>query len=127
MRKILVDNENVLAELDNGILIGIWKASFVDLLVAEKIVNERVRTLEGKKHPTLIKIKSLKTITKEARDFLGSPKGYEGVVAFAIQVDSPVKNMIASMFLFLNPPLVPTKIFKDEDKAKEWLKQYVTQ
>jgi hypothetical protein len=125
MKEVLLDTENVIGELEDGILKFTWITSFIDLDIAEKSVSKRVNAMDGKSYPLLIKMKSINNITKEARDFLASPRGCEGVIVAAIQVSSPLENMIASMFLYLNPPLVPTKIFKDETKAKEWLSHYL--
>jgi hypothetical protein len=124
MKKNLSDTPNVLIELENGILIATLKNSFVDIEIVKEMLHERINVSQGKKYPLLVKMKSLSKITGDARAFLGSSKGYEGVTIFAIQVESSVGKMIASMFLFLNPPLVPTKIFTDEAKAKEWLLQF---
>jgi hypothetical protein len=79
----------------------------------------------GQKYAVLIKMKSIKGSTKEARDFLASQIGCDGLIAGAILVDSIVENMLATFFIYLNKPRIPTKIFKDESKAKEWLELYV--
>lgn len=124
-KKTLLDNEHAGIELENGIIIVTWKNSYINLTIAEQVVKDRLNVTNNQKYPVFIKIKSIKDSTKEARDFLASEKGCEGITASAIFVESIVENMIASFFVFLNKPRVPTKIFKDEAKAKEWLKQYV--
>ena len=126
-RIALLDNEFIKIELENEILVGEWKDSFIDLAVAEKAVNSRLHVLKEKKYPFLVQIKSIKNSTKEARDFLASEKGCEGLIAGAILVDSVFENMIASLFIFLNRPLIPTRVFNDETKAREWLKQFVAE
>ncbi len=124
-RIVLLDNEYGRFELENGILIGIWKKSFIDLNSAKKIVNYRLMAAAGQKYPLLTKIKSIRESTKEARVFLASEKACEGIIAGAICVDSPLENMVATVFIYMSKPVVPTKIFKDEAKAKEWLAQFV--
>jgi hypothetical protein len=122
---ILSENEHTKIELENGILIATWKSSFVDLDIAKEAVINRLLVTNGQKYPVLIKIKSVRSSTKEARDFLASEKGCAAVIAGAVYVDSILENMIATFFIFLNKPSVPLKIFKDETKAKEWLQQFV--
>lgn len=122
-KTILVDNEYGTIELEDGILIANWKISFIDIDTAQKAVKLRLKALGGANYPYLSKISSIKGTTKEARDFLASKKASEGVIVVAILVNSILENMIASLFLYLNKPIVPTKIFKDEAKAKEWLKK----
>lgn len=122
---ILLDNEYFKLELSDSIIFGTWKNSFIDIDIAKKTVSGRLKVTEGKSYPVLIKIKSIRDSTKEARDFLASEKGCEGITAGAILVDSVLANMIAYLFIYLNKPQIPTKVFKDETKAKEWLGQFV--
>lgn len=122
---VLSDNEYGCIELENGIIIATWKVSYIDLDIAKKAVENRLKVFNNKKYPGIVKIGFLKDTTKDARDFLASEKGCEGFVAGAIVVNTILENIIASLYLYLNRPVVPTKIFKDEAKAKEWLKQYL--
>jgi hypothetical protein len=80
---------------------------------------------QNKKIPTLIKIKAIRESTKDARDFLASKEGCVGLSAGAICVDSILENVIATLFIYLNKPIIPTKVFTDEEKAKEWLANYL--
>src|SRR6185503_6642728 len=43
--------------------------------------------------------------------------------ALAFIVHSPLSKMIANLFFALYPPTYPVKMFEDEKKAREWLKQ----
>lgn len=123
-RKLLFENEYSRFELENDIIIATWKSSFVDLKIAQQVVQERLAAISTT-YPVLVKINGIKDSTKEARDFLASEKGGEGFSAVALYVHSTLETIIANLFIFLNKPKVPTKIFKDETKAKEWLKQYI--
>ncbi len=122
---LLLDNEFNTIELSNGIIIATWKSPFINLTIAQKSVSSRLAITGEQKYPVLIRIGSTKNSTKEARDFLASEKGCQGLVAAAIYVDSILTNMLATFFIFLNKPKIPTKIFKDESKAMEWLEQFV--
>jgi hypothetical protein len=64
------------------------------------------------------------TIDNEAREFLKKEfaKMYK---AMAIVTTSPLGKMIATLTTVMAPPSVPTKIFSDPDKARQWLKQYL--
>lgn len=126
-KTLLLDNEFGKYELENGIMIGTWKKSFIDLNTARKTVNARLMAADGRKYPVLAKIKSIRESTKEARVFLASEKACDGLIAGAICVDSALENMVATIFIYMSKPMVPTKIFKDEAKAKEWLQQFVTE
>lgn len=126
MKRKDFENEHAKFVIEEGILIGSFKCKLVDLDLAEKITADRVELQNGISYPILSNIKFVKNSTKEARDFLASEKGCEGVIAAAILIDSPIGNMIGNFFIFISKPLRPTKIFTKEAEAKKWLTQYVT-
>jgi hypothetical protein len=121
---VVVDTKNIKVELVDKILIATWKCSFVDIHIAKEVVSSRINVMQGERYPALVKITSVKDSTKEARDFLASQKGCEGVIAMAIYVESILEIMVANLFIYLNKPIIPTKVFKDELKARAWLFQY---
>jgi len=120
-----LENEHAKFIIKEGILNGTFKCKLVDLYLAEKITADRVELQNGISYPILSNIKFVKNSTKEARDFLASEKGCEGVIAAAILIDSPMGNMIGNFFIFISKPLRPTKIFTNEAEAKKWLSQYI--
>ena len=122
---LLLDNEYGKYELENGIMIVSWKKSFIDLATAKNTVNSRIAAAAGQKYTFLLKIKSIRDSTKEARVFLASEKACAGMIAGAIFVDSALEHMLANFFIYMSNPVIPTRIFKDEAKAKEWLMQFV--
>ena len=47
------------------------------------------------------------------------------IVALAIFADSPASRVIGNIFLTVNKPIFPTRIFTDEGDALDWLEDYV--
>lgn len=125
MKKTLLEKENAIIELYENIILATWKDEIIDIIIAKTAVENRLEATGGKKYPMLINMKSVKTISKEARDFLASEPGCEGVIAAAIIIDSAINSMIANFFLYVTKPPIPTKIFGDEEDAMQWLRQYV--
>ena len=41
----------------------------------------------------------------------------------ALLVRSPVSRVIGNIYMGLNKPIVPTRMFTDEEKAMEWLRE----
>jgi len=62
--------------------------------------------------------------TQEARDFAGeeTPKF---IKALALITNSQLSKMISNLFFALKRPPYPTKMFRNEKEAKDWLKQYL--
>lgn len=89
-------------ELENEILIATWKNTFINLTIAKNAVIRRLEVTSGQKYPVLLKIKSIKNTTKEARDFLASEKGCEEIIAAAILINSFLGSMIANFWMKIN-------------------------
>jgi hypothetical protein len=125
MKTVLFENKEIIFELEDGIIIGTFKLEYVDLSIAQVITNYRLELQKGKSYLLLSNIKSIKSSTKPARDFMASKEGCEGVIAAAMLIDSPLGSMIGNFFISISRPLVATKIFTEEAAAKKWLTQYV--
>ncbi len=96
----------------------------MDLEIAKHCVATRIAFSEGKSHLCLIDMRELKSTTKEAREYMGV-EGAKLITAGALLIGSPLTRMLGNIFLTINKPNVPTKLFTDETEAKEWLKQYI--
>jgi hypothetical protein len=77
----------------------------------------------GKRVPVLADIRKVKSMTREARKHYG--RVTDMVSAIALLVASPATQVIATFFLGLNRPDVPTRMFTDEDAALTWLRLHV--
>lgn len=127
MEKLLVGSHEVVFDfiIEEGYVIGTFQSNFIDLSIAQKITEYRLKIQKGKEYPLLSNIKTVKNSTKPARDFMASKEGCEGVVAAAILIDSPIGSMIINFFIRVSKPLRPTKIFTNEPEAKKWLAQFI--
>ncbi|MES2590783.1 MAG: hypothetical protein V4608_02775 [Bacteroidota bacterium] len=126
-RITLLDNESVTIDLDDGILIAKWKATHINLATAQLAIKYRLECTDNKAYPVIINIKVVSSITKDARSFLASEQGSEGIIAGAILIDSPIGSILGNFFIAINKPLRPSKIFTDELKARKWLIKYVSE
>jgi len=74
----------------------------------------------GMKRPLLVDLRGMKSITREARQFL-SGESSKHFTAVATIVDSPITKMIGNFAMRINPLGITVRIFSDESKALEWL------
>lgn len=125
MKDVLLNNNEVTIALEDGIVTAKWKSLSVNLSVAQRAVRYRLESTKNASCLLITDIKLIKNITKEARDFLASKEGCEGISALAILINSPIGSMIGNFWMRINKPLVPTRIFTNEEEAKKWLKQYI--
>lgn len=95
----------------------------ITLDVAKHCVGERLRFSAGKSYVCLIDMKGLSGITREAREYLAK-EGTELIRAGAFIIRSPLTEMMGNLFLSINKPQVPTRLFTGEEEALVWLKSH---
>jgi hypothetical protein len=76
------------------------------------------------KHLLLVDAKANVYISKEARAYSAELKP-NSPIAMAIIVTSTANRLIGNFYINFNKPKVPTKLFSTEEKALEWLKDYL--
>ena len=111
----------LLLSWDGPILIAYYQMKSVDSGMAESVVNQRLTFTNGVPCLVLVKNHALTSMTKGARDFFSSEVGTQGIMAAAIITDTVYKQSLTNFFLSVTRPNIPTRMFKDEQKAKEWL------
>ena len=76
---------------------------------------------ESKPHCTVIDISGVKTITKEARNFLQKNSSEWGkTIAVGLVTNGFAARVMGNFFLTANKPNYPIKIFSDTLEATQW-------
>ena len=60
-------------------------------------------------------------ITKQGREVSSIPENYANVIANAVVVKWLAQRLIANVFMEVNKPPYPMRVFTDEKKAVNWL------
>ena len=111
--------------LDGGIMYCRFAADLhVSLDVARSVVERRIFFSQGKHYPLLIDMRGIKSSTGAARKYLAT-MGATLVTAGALITASGINKTIGNLFLKVDQPPVPTRLFTNEEKAKIWLRQYL--
>lgn len=120
-----LDTKYVYFEIKDSILFATYKKGIeVNLAMAKEIVSARLKFMNGKQLPVIVFDAGVISMSKEARDFFGSPAGNEGLLAGAIIQNTPVTAAINNFFLFVSKPNIPAKIFTNADAALKWLSKF---
>lgn len=109
---------------DDGIIITIGKAESQDTEAARENMAYTKRVTAGKPRPLLVDITKVKSMSKGAREEYVKQQEETVITAVALLTNSSIGSMIANIFIGLNKPYVPVKMFTDPLKAKDWLMQY---
>ncbi len=98
----------------------------IDLNAAEQIVKDRISLQGGKPFPVLCDLRSIKYVTKPARDYMAADGTVLiSAVAFVVEPTLP-SDVVINMFLRSNKPAVTNQIFTNEKDALSFLKGFVS-
>ena len=105
----------------------VWGEVCADLKTEEQArenvdAQERIRdSLNKAKTRVLVDMTRVTEISKEARDYFANERTASIQRATALLTDSPVSRVIGNFFMGLNKPISPTRLFRDPQKAIQWL------
>lgn len=118
------ENKYVKLWIEDGIMIGVYQPGAVlDLQAAKEIVEGRLAFANGKVYPVLIDFSNLKSVNKEARDYMNSPDGgLRGLNCGAFVGGNVLATLFINMYLRVSKPTLPSKFFTDRQQAIDWLR-----
>ncbi len=78
--------------------------------------------LPNTKYQIMMEAEDLFTVTKEAREVGASPEYAADLDAVALVTTSFPLKLLGNLYIRINKPIVPTKLFYDQQSAINWLK-----
>lgn len=93
-------------------------------ITLEKLKQDHQQGLEltgGQKCLALVDTRNSFSITPEARAYMKEDIVDPTRIATAVVSNNTVSRLIVNLFMKLNPPATPFKMFGDEKEATEWL------
>ncbi|MFM9838606.1 MAG: hypothetical protein ACKVOQ_10105 [Cyclobacteriaceae bacterium] len=95
----------------------------IDIEIAKELVKNRIEFSDGVPAYALIDFSNVKSVTKEARDYMNDPEGgLKGVLGGAFLSNNVVATLFINLYLKINKPIVPAKFFTNKKDALEWLR-----
>jgi hypothetical protein len=92
---------------------------------AQQIIAYMAATYGPLRHPALVDISGLRSISREAREYFAGPETARVESAVALIVKSPLSRAVGNFFLGINRALMPTKLFATDDPAIAWLEGFI--
>lgn len=77
----------------------------------------------GRASPLLVDMRETGQLDRAAR--LEFARRYDTVSAVALVVGTPLSRMIGNLFMSMNKPLTPTRLFDKEASAVGWLMRFI--
>jgi hypothetical protein len=127
-RERYIKNDFMEMWIEDGIIHGVYLPNtIVTLEVAKKCVEDRLKIANGKNYPSLVNLKNVAGEEKAARDYYSSGEGIKYLIAGAFIVDSYLPALLANIYLKINKPTVPARLFNYEESALRWLEPFKNQ
>jgi hypothetical protein len=92
--------------------------------IARTIVENRIFYSKGQSYPVLVDMRGIKSTTREARSYMATV-GATLVTAGALITGSYLNRALGNLFLTIDKPPIPTRLFNSEASARKWLEQFV--
>lgn len=125
MTKIQTRKEH-LHLLDSGILhCEALENAYLEYEDGLEVIAAVSTIAKDKPLPVLVDIRNAKGASHSCRKLFQSKELAKYQSAAAIMVDSPISHLIGNFFIGLNKTPFPTQLFTNQDKALNWLKNYL--
>lgn len=122
MRESYLENDYAEIWIEDGIVFNIYKPNLVLTLdVAKLLVEDRLKVSNGVSRPLFADISELVSVDRNARRYL-SREGGKLVDAGAFLVTSPISKFAGNIFMKIDKPSVPMRLFTSKERAIDWLK-----
>lgn len=121
----MFENEYSKMWINNGILY----VKYAPLLVitgkiAQEGVIDRLKFCKGKTYPLLGDIRYIKDVSKEARAYLATGDSAKGLSAGGLIIKTQIEKFLGNLWMKIDKPIKPIKLFTDEASALQWLQHY---
>ena len=97
----------------------------VTLQDAQETMAGYLKLYKGKRRPLFIDTKTMKSMSRETRQYYAGAEAAKVASAAAILVGTPVSRVLGNFYIGLSNPHLPSRLFSSEDEALEWLKGYI--
>ncbi len=125
MRERYIENNFYEIWCEDGIVFTVYKKDTVlSLEVSKQSVLDRLKVSDNRPMPFCCDIRNVVTTDTKARKYMASREAVEYITAGAFLIDNEIMRLAGNIFIKIDKPLVPAKLFTDRDKAITWLQQF---
>jgi hypothetical protein len=110
---------------DGLLLVRIRDGAYQALTDAKENLSAAVAETLGTRRPLLIDIRTAQPLDADARHHYSGQMLVEHFSALALLIDGrPLGRMMGNVYLRVARPGIPTQLFADEERARQWLSGY---
>ena len=124
MSTIIKETSNSILEYKNNIMVVRLK-EYADINLETMIEqHEAQKSLVGKdKYAVLVDGSKNSNPTPEAKKYMANHNPPNRMATAIVSNNNTATVIVGNFYIKMNKPVIPTKLFKSEDKAMQWLKQ----
>ena len=123
MRKQEFRYATLISDDDSEILYATYTPSLeITIEVAHELVENRITFCNNRPHFILIDFTNVRSVTKEARDYMNSTEGgLKRILGGAFLSNNVVATLFINLYLKISNPVIPAKFFTSKAEAVKWL------
>lgn len=121
MQQVITRTSEIILEKDGILRTKIFEGSVIGLKDVQEYYSFTEKLTGGEKALVLLDGRSAFTITDEARAY-AAEQANRTRAATALIVNSPAIKIIYNLYIQIDKPQTPTRMFTDEASAIAWLK-----
>jgi hypothetical protein len=121
---MVVDGTYAKMWISKGILYFVYKEIYeINRSMAKQIVSQRLQLQNENSYPIFCDLRAVTLAQKQARDYLAIEGAYM-TTALALLVKDEHAEVITQMYIKINNPAYPTRVFTNKEKALSFLQDY---
>jgi hypothetical protein len=125
MQQVITRTSEIILGKDGILRTKIFEGAEIELRDVQEYYAFTEKLTGGQKALVLIDGRTAFTITEEARSY-ASVQANRTRIATALIVGSPAARMLYNLYMQVNRPQTPTRMFTDEQSATAWLFSFKT-
>ena len=109
----------------NGIVHIVYKPNTIlNIDNIKPIVQDRVTVSNGIVSPILIDLRNVISSDNATRAYLATPEAEKYLSAGAMLINNQIQSLLMNLYLKIDVPRLPAKVFTDRNKALLWLEHF---
>ena len=125
MQERYIENEFAQVWFENGVVHILYKPGCVlNINNIKLIVEDRITVSNGKTSPILIDLRNLVSSDNATRSYLATPEAERYLCAGAMIINNELQKLLMNLYLKIDKPNLPARVFTSKEKALEWLEQF---
>ncbi len=120
--KITTDHAEIEMLNDEILSLRFLPKTDINLEIAKETVEASSKVSQNRMHANLVDMRKMIFMSNDARKYFAK-QNKETVYAIAVIINSKLHRSFANLYLKINKPNIPTKMFDTEEEALKWLEE----